>query len=221
MTMQAERQALVDASRTVAQSGLVVGSSGNLSVRVGVQMLITPRRARLEAVDPATCVPVALADGVTAPDHGDVSEPSSETPLHRAVYAATDAGAVVHTHSHFATVLSTLVTELPAIHYGLAPFGGPVRVAPYVTFGTPELAEAVATALDGRRGALLANHGTVVIADTIARAVDLSIQLEWLASVYYHARLGGTPALLDEAELARVTAHAESLRYGFAEEQGR
>ncbi|HEY4277150.1 MAG TPA: class II aldolase/adducin family protein [Conexibacter sp.] len=216
--MEAERQALADASRTCAESGLVVGSSGNLSVRIGEQMLITPRRARLEAVDPLTCVPVSLEDGLTDPGHGSVSDPSSETPLHRAVYEATGAGAVVHTHSHFATVLSTLVTELPAIHYGLFAFGGPVRVAPYVTFGTPELAEAVATALKGRRGALLANHGTVAIADTVAQAVDLSIQLEWLASVYYHARLGGTPALLDEAELARVTAHAETLRYGVAED---
>jgi L-fuculose-phosphate aldolase len=201
------RAVLVAGARAVAESGLVVGAAGNLSVRDDDAMLITPRGARLEAIDPADCVAVDLAtDAVDA-------HASSETPLHRAVYAATDAGAIVHTHSTFATVQSTLVDELPAVHYGITAFGGPVRVAPYATFGSDELAASVAAALDGRRAALLANHGAVVIADSVDDAVDLALQLEWLCSVSYHASLAGTPTVLDADQLAAVVEQGRALRY--------
>lgn len=192
-----DRAALVEASAQVAAAGLVNGAAGNLSVRRGEHMLITARGARLEAVDADECVAVALEDGSSPPG----SRPSSETPLHRAVYAATDAGAIVHTHSHFATVLSTLVDELPPIHYAIHAFGGPVRVARYETFGTPELAEAVMEALEARRGALMANHGAIVYGRDVEHAVGLAVTLEWLASVYYHARAAGSPQILDMAEL--------------------
>jgi L-fuculose-phosphate aldolase len=192
-----DRDALVEASRRVADAGLVTGAAGNLSLRRGESMLITPRGGRLEAIDPDLCVAVSLADG-SAPAG---ARPSSETPLHRAVYAACDAGAIVHTHSHFATVLSTLVDELPPIHYAIHAFGGPVRVARYETFGTAALADAVTEALEGRTGALMANHGAVVCGRDIEHAVTLAITLEWLASVYYHARVAGSPQILDVAEL--------------------
>jgi L-fuculose-phosphate aldolase len=199
--------ALVAGARAVADGGLVVGTAGNLSVRDGDEMLITPRGSRLEAIDPDGCVRVRLADGAVTEGAGA----SSEAPLHRAVYAATDARAIVHTHSHFATVLSTLVGEIPPVHYVTTQFGGRVRVAPYATFGSDELAAHVAAALDGRRGALLANHGTVTIGDTVEQAVDLALQLEWLASVAYHATLAGRPALLSDEQLGAVVDQARSL----------
>jgi L-fuculose-phosphate aldolase len=214
-----DRVALVDASRAVAESGLIVGSSGNLSIRSGERLLITPRRARLGAVDPADCVCVAMGDGAVAGDHATGSEPSSETALHRAAYEATGAGAVIHTHSHFATVLSTLVDELPGIHYVAVGFGGPVRVAPYATFGSLELAEGVAAALEGRSAALMANHGAVVTAPTIELAVEQAMQLEWLASVYWHARVFGEPAILDEEQLDAVAQQNRILRYSLTEDQ--
>jgi L-fuculose-phosphate aldolase len=194
---QADRAALAEASRKVADAGLVTGSAGNLSLRRGDRMLITARGSRLEAIDPAECVEVSLGSGSAPPG----SRPSSETPLHRAVYAATDAGAIVHTHSHFATVLSTLVDVLPPIHYAIHAFGGPVRVARYETFGTTALADAVTEALEDRTGALMANHGAIVYGRDVEHAVGLAITLEWLASVYYHARAVGSPQILDEAEL--------------------
>jgi L-fuculose-phosphate aldolase len=215
--MEAARRALSEGARAVAASGLVVGSAGNVSVRVGEEMLITPRGYALGEVGPDDCVLVRLADGALL-DARDGCEPSSETPLHCAVYAACDAGAVVHTHSHFATVLSTLVDEIPAVHYGTLAFGGRVRVAPYATFGTDELANAVAEALRDRRAALLANHGAVTLAGTIEHAVDLAAQLEWLASVAYHAMLVGNPTLLDDAQLERVAEQSRSLRYAAAAE---
>jgi L-fuculose-phosphate aldolase len=207
-----DRATLAEAARDVAASGLVIGASGNLGIRREEHLLITPRGSRLGAIDPADCVCVALADGSVSPDHASASLPSSELPLHLAVYAAAaDATAIVHTHSHFATVLSTLVDEIPPIHYVTTEFGGPVRVAPYATYGSVELAEGVAAALAGRSAALMANHGAVTIAATLDGAVEQARQLEWLASVYWHAQVFGTPALLDEAQLGAVDEQDRTL----------
>jgi L-fuculose-phosphate aldolase len=209
---RADREALVAAARTIAESGLVVGSSGNLGIRSGEHLLITPRGSRLGAIDPADCVCVALADGSVSDEHARDSLPSSELPLHLAVYAAApEAAAIVHTHSPFATTLSTLVQEIPAIHYVVTELGGPVRVAPYATYGSIELADGVAAALAGRKAALMANHGAVAIAGTLERAVERAQQLEWLASVYWHARVFGTPALLGDDQLGAVDEQTRAL----------
>ena len=210
----AERDALVEGSRAIGRSGMVVGSAGNLSIRAGDRVLITPRGAELGAVDPRDLVDVALSDGTVTDDHASDSTPSSETPLHRAIYHAGEARAIVHTHAHYATVLGTLVDELPAIHYVITAFGGPVRVARYETFGTDELAAAVTEALDGRSAALMANHGAVVTGRDIEHAVAKALQLEWLASVYYHALCAGTPRILSAAQLEDVVDRIKALRYG-------
>jgi L-fuculose-phosphate aldolase len=203
-----DRAQLAQASARVAAAGLVTGAAGNLSVRRGEHMLITARGAQLEAIDAATSVEVSLEDGSAPPG----SRPSSESPLHRAVYAAApDAGAIVHTHSHFATVLSTLVDELPPIHYAIHALGGTVRVARYETFGTQELAAAVTEALQDRRGALMANHGAIVHGRDLEHAVGLAVTLEWLASVYFHARLAGSPHILGDDDIDAVREQIHGL----------
>lgn len=196
----AARTALVAGARAVAEAGLVVGTAGNLSMRSGERILITPRGCHLEAVDPRTCAEIALADGA----HDTGLRPSSESALHRAIYAGSDAGAIVHTHSHYATVLSTLVDELPPIHYAIHALGGTLRVARYETFGTDALAAAVAEAIDGRRGALMANHGAIVAGRDIEHAVHLAITLEWLAAIYYDAIVAGSPTILEETDIEAV-----------------
>lgn len=215
-----DRAALCDAAREVSASGLVVGSAGNLSVRRGDRLLITPMGARLPAIDPEDCVCVALADGAVDPGHDRATRPSSETPLHRAVYAAAggrdEVRAIVHTHSHFATALSALVDELPAVHYVASAFGGPVRVAPYETYGSGALADGVAAALRGRTAALMANHGAVTLGRSAAHAVEQAQQLEWWASVYWHARVFGEPAILSDAQLDAVAQQHRALRYSEA-----
>jgi L-fuculose-phosphate aldolase len=129
--------------------------------------------------------------------------PTTELPMHLAVYARTDARAVVHTHSTAATALSTLVDEVPPIHYLIAMFGGPVRVASYATYGTPELAAAMVAALDGRTACLLANHGAITCAATPARAYEQAVYLEWICEVVLRAS-GGAPRLLPPEEIERV-----------------
>jgi L-fuculose-phosphate aldolase len=213
-TDDATRAALAAGARVVAERGLVVGSAGNLSVRRGDRMTVTPGGALLDAVDPRDCVDVSIGDGAVAGDHASDSRPSSESPLHRAIYAATQAGAIVHTHSHYATVLGTIVDEIPAIHYVIRMFGGPVRVARYETFGTDALATAVTEALEGRTAALMANHGAVATGRDVEHAVAAALQLEWLASVYYHAIVAGKPRVLSAGDLDAVRDRARELRYG-------
>jgi L-fuculose-phosphate aldolase len=208
----ADRAALADAARLIAGRGLVIGSAGNLSLRRGGCVLITTRGARLEALGPDDCAEVDLCDGAVSVPAPSGARPSSETALHRAAYAATGGCAIVHTHSHYATVLGTLVDELPGVHYVVTAFGGPVRVAPYETFGTDALAAAVAERLEGRRAALMANHGAIVVGRDLDHAVELAFQLEWLASVYYHALVVGSPSILTEAELDAVRERAHQLR---------
>lgn len=215
--LQTARGELVEAAREIAARGLVNGSSGNLSVRVGSRILITARRARLESLEPASCVEVRIDDGSVVRDRGQDAEPSSETPLHLSAYRISGASAIVHTHSLFATAVATVFDELPPVHYMLAAFGGPVQVVPYARFGSDELAAAVGEALRERRAALLRNHGAVVVAENVKRAVDLAELLEWLARLYVTTRSVGSPALLEEGELKHVAERSAALRYGMTE----
>lgn len=193
---------LVATARHTAAEGLVVGTSGNVSVRVGDLVLVTPTGVRYERLGPDDLLAVGL-DG--EPRFGAL-RPTSELPLHLAVYRTTDARAVVHTHAVHATAVSTLVDELPAVHYMCAALGGPVRVAPYATYGTPELAANMLDALRDRTGCLLRNHGTVVHAASLDQAYDHTAQLEWMCRVWLAAAAAGTPSLLPRDEIDRVAA---------------
>ena len=134
--------------------------------------------------------------------------------MHLAVYRATGAAAVVHTHSPFVIALSTVLDELPAVHYAMADLGGPVRVAPYVRFGTAQLAASAAAKLAGRHAVILRNHGALACGPTLERAYERARTLEWLARVYWYARLAGTPQTLSESALAEVSDAVRALRYG-------
>lgn len=200
-----ERAELAACCHRVAAAGLVTGSAGNLSVRSGELVAVTSRRRALGEIEPDDC-PVLDLDGEIV---GGDATPSSETQMHLSIYATRgDALAIVHTHSTFAAVLSTLVDELPAVHYAIAQLGGPIRVAEYATFGTQRLADNVCRALDGRQAALIANHGVVVIGNGLRQAFDRAVSVEWLAELYYRARLFGAPRLLDDRELADVVERA-------------
>jgi L-fuculose-phosphate aldolase len=133
--------------------------------------------------------------------------PTSELPLHLAVYAACDATAIVHTHSVAATALSCLVDEVPPVHYYTAMFGGVVRVAPYAEYGTEELAQAAVAALDGRTACLLGNHGAIAVGSSLAQAYERAVYLEWLCEVALRTVSSGQPPrLLDDAQLGSVAA---------------
>ncbi|MEU0203759.1 MULTISPECIES: class II aldolase/adducin family protein [unclassified Streptomyces] len=189
------------ARRTVAE-GLVVGTSGNVSVRVGDTVLVTPSGVPYDRLAPGDVTGVDL-DGRQVLG---TLVPTSELPMHLAVYRTADARAVVHTHAVHATAVSTLVSELPLIHYMAAALGGPVRVAPYATYGTDELAENMLRALAGRSGCLLQNHGTVTYGATLDQAYDRTAQLEWMCRLWLTATSvpGMSPSLLSHEQLTKV-----------------
>jgi L-fuculose-phosphate aldolase len=202
----AEERGLVAAyGRRMTADGLVVGTSGNLSIRNGDLMAVTPTGHAYETLTPGL-VCVHQLDGAAV--EGELA-PTSELPIHQLIYEHTDAVAVVHTHSTAATVVSTLVEELPTIHYILAVMGGPIRVAPYARFGSEELAANVLAAIEDRSGVLLANHGAVTYGPTIEVAYDRALYLEWVADVWLRAHAlapAFTPRILDEADMADVYA---------------
>lgn len=195
-------QELIHTARRTVTDGLVVGTSGNVSVRVDDTVLVTPSGVPYHRLDPDRPCAVDLDGRVTA---GDL-QPTSELPMHLAVYRTTGARAVVHTHAVHATAVSTLVDTLPAIHYMAATLGGPVRVAPYATYGSDELAASMLEALDQRTACLLQNHGTVAHGADLDQAYDRTAQLEWMCRVWLAASSlpGRAPTLIPSDELLRV-----------------
>jgi L-fuculose-phosphate aldolase len=200
MLLHDERVQLVEYCRRMQADELTVGTSGNLSVRYGEHIAITPSGAAYEDLTPESICVIDL-DGNRVEDG---LEPSSEVPMHTSVYRHTDALAVVHTHPLYASTLSAVVDELPPVHYMVALLGGPIRVAPYATFGSPELAENSVKAMEGRFGAILQNHGATTYGDSLAKAYTRGVYLEWVCRMYYQARLLGEPNILPADEIARV-----------------
>jgi L-fuculose-phosphate aldolase len=207
---EAARARVAAAARDLAASGLVLGTAGNVSERVDDVVAITPTGAALAALDTAQVTLVDLDGGMV---FGDLA-PTSELDLHLGVYARYGAGAVVHTHAPAATALSCVVEELPCVHYQMLLLGGDVRVAPYRTFGTPELAAATLDALEGKTAALMANHGAITYSHDLAHAVENTKLLEWAAALYIQAVAVGTPRVLTEAERAAVIEVAVQRSYG-------
>jgi L-fuculose-phosphate aldolase len=208
MLLRSERALIVHYARLLRPDGLVVGTAGNLSIRNDDRIAITPSSVDYDELDPGL-VCVVDCDGTLVETQ---RPPSSELPMHLAVYGGTGARAIVHTHAPFATALSTVVDELPAIHYAIADLGGPVRVARYVTFGTDELADVVQEALAGRSAVILGSHGTLTTGDTLEEAYFRSVLLEWLAALYYRARQLGEPRILPLDEIDRVGDRLRALR---------
>jgi L-fuculose-phosphate aldolase len=207
--MERLRAEVADAGRALAAAGLAVGYAGNISARAGDRIAVTPTGARLATLTPDEIAIVdldgALVDGAFTP--------TSELPLHLAVYRHFDAGAVVHTHPPMGTAVACVVDELPCFHYALLALGGNVRVASYATYGTLDLAESVVEALDGRTAALMGSHGAVTYGDSLQAALDATELLEWACNVYVHACACGTPHVLADDD-RRVVAEALAT-YGY------
>ncbi|MGH9065765.1 MAG: class II aldolase/adducin family protein [Acidimicrobiales bacterium] len=200
---------LVAHGRRMVRDGLATGAAGNLSVRVDDGIAITPSGVPYDALEVGD-ICVLDRDGEKVAGAGS---PSSEAPMHLRIYAATDAVAIVHTHSPLAVAVSAVAEELPAVHYSILQLGASVRVARYATFGTDDLARSVLEALEGRRGALIQNHGGVTYGRSLAEAYDRAQLLEWLATVFWHASLLGTPRVLSAEELAEVGSEALRRQY--------
>lgn len=199
-----QRREIVAVARALDDAGLVPSKSGNVSCRVAGGFLITPSGVPYRQMEPGQVVALDSS--------GEVVEgglrPSSEWPMHAAIYAhRPEVAAIVHTHSPRATALACARFGIPAFHYMIALAGGDIRCMPYATFGTDELAENAVCGLEGRRAVLLSNHGVVAVGTSLRDAYAVAFEVENLAGQYLDLKAAGLdPVVLDDEELARVIA---------------
>jgi L-fuculose-phosphate aldolase len=201
------RDEVARVAKRLIESGLVTGTSGNVSARTPEgDVLMTPSGIDYEELEPGDVVLVDVDGEVLEGSLG----PSTETPMHTGIYRArADVGAVVHTHSVFATTLACLGWTIPPVHYMLTTLSedGEIPLAPYTTYGTEELAGYAAEALgEGRNACLLQNHGTITVGDGPEEAFSRTTVLEEMAEIYYRTRAVGEPVLLSPEQVGEVAA---------------
>jgi L-fuculose-phosphate aldolase len=213
MDETAKRQSIIDACLRMNTLGINQGTSGNISLRHGDGMLITPTSTPYEAMRPEQIVFVNLDGSVDAS-----RRPSSEWRFHRDILKARpEINAVVHAHPPYATTLAIMGREIPPVHYMVAVAGGDsIRCAPYATFGTEELSRQAVKALEDRLACLLAHHGMIAIGQSLAKAMWLAVEVETLARQYHGCLQIGTPPLLSKAEIEKVRGRIAG--YGVGEE---
>ncbi len=205
MKHQDLREKVARVARQLIESGLVTGSSGNVSVRTPEgDILVTPSGIDYEVLEPEDVVLVDVEGKVL---DGSL-DPTTETPMHMGIYRArTEVGAVVHTHSRYATTLACLGWEIPPVHYMLTTLSddGRIRLAPYATYGTEELADYASEALgENHNACLLQNHGTISVGESPEEAFSRTVVLEEMAEVYYRTRIAGEPILLSPEQVEEV-----------------
>jgi L-fuculose-phosphate aldolase len=210
LLLAAEREAVAKASRHLAETGLVIGTAGNVSARQGDLVAVTPTGSNLGELT-AEMITVIDLDGQIV--DGDLA-PTSEVPLHTGIYAGTNALAITHAHAMASTALSCTHDELPALHYSCLELGGVPRTAAYATFGSQELADNVIEALKGRNAAMMQNHGSVAYGPNMDAAIHSLELLEWLAELYWRASSMGTPHVLTDKDFEAIIMAAIERGYG-------
>jgi L-fuculose-phosphate aldolase len=195
------RRQLIDATLAMNASGINSGTSGNLSLRCGQGMLITPSGMEYTELE--------VTDIVELDPRGETEshrKPSSEWRIHHDIYQRReDALAIVHAHPVHCAALACLNRGIPPFHYMVAKAGGrDIRCSPYATFGTQELSDHVLAALQDRKACLMANHGLMALGNTLKDALALAIEVENLARTYLQCLSAGEPVILDDEEMDRV-----------------
>lgn len=213
MLMEEARIQIVEYGKKMSASGLSVGTSGNISVydpETGY-MAISPSGLGYFQTEPEDIVVMDLDGNII----DGKRKPSSEHGLHTIVYQnRPDARAVVHTHSPYATTLAGLHETLKPVHYAMMGANTyEVPLVPYVTFGTPELAEAVGVVLRANpsaRAVLLANHGDVCYHINLAKAFGLAENIEFTSRIQWQCECAGTPQNLTREEFAAALERSKT-----------
>lgn len=202
------RQRMVAVMQAMEARGLNRGTSGNISVRLGEGMLVSPTGVPPERLTPEAMVLIGGDDSI-APGQ---LKPSSEWRMHMQILRRRpDVGGVVHCHSRHATILACAGKPIPAVHYMVGVSGGSsVPVAPYATFGSEDLADAVVNALEGRYAALMANHGQIAVASSLDVALLIAEEIEEQAAVYWGCLAIGGPNLLNDGQMDEIMQRFKS-----------
>jgi L-fuculose-phosphate aldolase len=195
------RASMVLGAQRLSALGLNRGSSGNIGVRLKNSFLVTPSGVPAEELLPQMMVEMDFSGMVLG-----AGKPSSEWRFHRDILAArTEIGAVVHTHSRYATSLACLQRDIPAFHYMIAAAGGEtIRCTPYALFGTQELSDLALQALIDRKACLLGNHGMIALGADLKAALALTLEVESLAQQYWTALQLGEPNILSSQQMQAV-----------------
>ena len=197
------RAALLDVSRRMVEMGLNRGTAGNASVRCGEGLLITPSALPVSEMTASNMVQMTLDGKVLQGD-----KPSSEWRFHCDILKARpEIGAVLHSHSPFATTLACLRREVPAVHYMIALAGGDsIRCMPYSLFGEQQLSDDALEALQGRKACLLGNHGMTALGSDLDDALAVAQEVEFLCEIYWRTLSVGEPKLLTAQQMHEVKA---------------
>jgi L-fuculose-phosphate aldolase len=195
------REALLNCALALQALGLNQGTSGNASVRQGDGFLITPSGMPIDEMNGNSMVGMNM--------HGEAisaGKPSSEWRFHRDIYQARpEVGAVIHTHSMFATTLACLRKDIPPFHYMIAVAGSDsIRCADYALFGTQSLSDSAIEALRERRACLLANHGMIAVGKTLQQGLEIAKEVETLCEQYWRALQIGEPPILSTQDMQDV-----------------
>jgi L-fuculose-phosphate aldolase len=195
------RQQVIDTCLAMNEDGINQGTSGNVSVRTEEGFLITASGIPYKKMKPVHVVEMDLDGGY----RGDFL-PSTEWRMHMDIFKARpEAGAIVHVHSIYATVLACLRREVPAFHYMIGVTGGvSLRVSDYAEFGTQELSDTMLKAMEGRSACLLANHGQICFAPNLEKALWLAGEIEALCQMFWATTVAGKPVVLGDAEMVSV-----------------
>lgn len=195
------RRSMVEAAQKLTVQGLNGTTSGNIGVRLAQSFLVTPSGVASDQLLPEAIVELDFSGAILGP-----GKPSSEWRFHRDILAArAEIGAVVHTHSRYASSLACLRRDIPAFHYMIAVAGGDsIRCAPYAIFGSQELSDLALQALENRKACLLANHGVIALGVDLADALALAFEVESLCQQYWCALQLGEPHLLSDQQMQAV-----------------
>ena len=209
------RVAMVTTCRAMDAKGINQGKAGNLSVRSGAGLLITPSSLDYDLMQPDDIVEMGWDGSYVG------RRPSSEWRFHRDILRTRqDVSVVLHCHSSFATSVACHLRTIPAFHYMVGVMGGnSLRCAPYATFGTQELSDVALVALEGRMACLLGQHGQIALGPTLEAALWMAMEVETLARMYLQALVIGEPAVLSDEEMARVIGQMQRMSYGLGPQE--
>lgn len=210
MTERQVRQAIVDGCKRMNALGINQGTSGNISVRLGKGMLISPSAVPYDRLTTDDIVFVSATGDYESP-----RRPSSEWRFHRDILAQRDdVNAIIHAHPLYCTTLAICGKEIPPLHYMVAAAGGShIRCAEYATFGTEALSKNVLAALGELKACLIANHGAIAVGPDLEAALWLAVEIETLAHQYVLSLQLGGPNLLAEEEIERVLCKFKDYGY--------
>ncbi len=191
-----KKKELLDICLEMVENDLVIGSSGNVSVKVNDHIIITPSSIHYTEMKVEDMVVMDLTGEVIE----GIRNPSVEWQMHLQLYNNRSiAGAVVHTHSIYVSAMAVLGESLPPIIDETVPkLGSHIRVSEYAKPGTKQLGINVEKAMEDRSAALIANHGGVCIAKDLKKALHLAIVLERTCKIYMLAKQVGTPKHLPD-----------------------